>query len=44
LIWFKGSLGGTSQSGGVFEILTNFDWPWAQMQWPCFWCKHCFGN
>ena len=32
-IWVRCFLWGTSQSGGVFWILTEFDWPWTPIQW-----------
>ena len=32
VIWVKGSPGRSSQSGGVFEFLTNFHWPWTPSQ------------
>jgi len=39
LIWVRDSLGETSQSGAVFEFLTNFDWSGRQSNKPFFGSK-----
>ena len=40
----RGSPGGGSQSGGVFNFLTNFDAPWTPIPWAKILAQTCFGN
>jgi len=44
LIWVRGSLGRSSQNGGVFDFWTYFDGPWTPIPWAKILAKTIFGN